>query len=129
MRLFNALGIFMFVAAGLALYAAVTLSWPGTELDRLWAVNPVGHAALLSLGRAWGFPFVLLAVAAVIIGWGWLHRRKYAWYGALIGIGMNLVGDIGRGVSGEWLAGLVGVVAAGLVLTYIAHPRTRAYFD
>jgi hypothetical protein len=42
---------------------------------------------------------------------------------------MNLVGDIGRGVSGEWLAGLVGVVAAGFVLAYIAHPRTRAYFD
>jgi hypothetical protein len=35
MAAFRAVGIFCFVGACCALYAAITLAWPGTALDRL----------------------------------------------------------------------------------------------
>ena len=45
MAAFRAIGVFCFFGALCALYAAITLAWPGTALDALWAVNPTGHAS------------------------------------------------------------------------------------
>ncbi|SRR6266851_6620872 len=128
-RAFKGIGIFFFVAVFFALYAGVTVSWPGTVLDWLWALNPHGHAGLLALGRFMGVPFFLLAVALIIIGVGWLRRRKWAWYSAIIGIPLNMMADIGRGVTGEWQAGVIGILAGGLALALIAHPGMRKQFE
>lgn len=128
MKAFRAMGIFCFCGATCALYAAVTLAWPGTPLDALWAVNPRGHAGLLPLGRLAGVGFLFLAAAMVVLGWGWLGRRRFAWYGAVAGIALNMVGDIGQVVLGRWREGMFGVVAAGLVLAYLARRGTRDQF-
>lgn len=125
---FRALGILCFFAATCALYAALTLSWPGTALDALWAVNPTGHAGLLPLGRLAGLGFLLLAMAALLCGWGWLGRRRFAWYGVVAGLAINLLGDAGQIALGRWREGLVGVVAAGLVLAYLTRRSTRERF-
>jgi hypothetical protein len=129
MAAFRALGIFCFFGACCALYAAVTLAWPGTVLDALWTVNPTGHEGLLLLGRVGGVAFLGLAVAMVTLGWGWFHRRRWAWYGLVAGISLNMLGDAGQIVVGRWREGLFGVVAAGLVLVYLTRPSTRARFD
>jgi hypothetical protein len=128
-RGFRAVGVFCFLSAGFALYAAITLTWPGTVLDRLWDVNPKGHAAMAPFGRILGLPFLGLSIVSVIVGRGWLHRRRYAWYAALAALAVNLVSDLVRSITGEWQAGLFGVVVAGLLLAYIAHPRTRSQFS
>ncbi len=128
MLAFRTMGVFFWFAATCAFYAAITLTFPGTPLDRLWDVNPTGHAGLLPLGRVMGLPFLLLAVVAATLGRGWWQHRRYAWYGAVIGIGVNMLGDLGQACLGRWREGLVGVVAAGLVLIYLALPGTRRHF-
>lgn len=129
MLAFRVMGVCFWFAATAALYAAVTLAWPGTPLDRLWAVNPAGHAGLAPLGRVMGLPFLALAIVAAIVGRGWLQRRRYAWYGAVIGSSLNLLGDLGQALVGRWWAALVGVIAAGLILVYLARPSTRQHFQ
>lgn len=125
---FRAVGGFCFFGACCALYAALTLVWPGTALDALWAVNPAGHEGLLPLGRGGGVAFLGLAAVMVAFGWGWLHRRRWAWYGLVAGIPINMLGDAGQVVVGRWREGLFGVVAAGLVLVYLTRPGTRGRF-
>ena len=125
MTAFRALGLFCFFGASCALYAAITLAWPGTPLDALWAVNPSGHAGLLPLGRIVALPFLGLALAMAALGWGWWRRRRFAWYGTVAVIALNLLGDVGQLVVGRWREGLVGVVAAGLVLAYLFRSRMR----
>ena len=128
MKAFRGVGIFCFFGACCALYAAITLAWPGTALDTLWAVNPTGHAGLLPFGRSISIAFLLLAVVMVILGWGWLRQRRFAWYGVVTGLTLNMLGDIGQAISGRWREGLFGVVAVGLLLTYLCHPSTRGRF-
>lgn len=125
---FKGIGMFLLIGAGCALYAGITLLWPGTVLDVGWVLNPAGHAGLRALGRGIGLPFCCLAGTLAVVGRGWLKQEPFAWYGAITILGVNLVGDIVRGLAGQWREGLVGVVAAGLLLTYIVSPRTKQRF-
>lgn len=84
---------------------------------------------MLPYGRALALPFLALGLALVVVGWGWLHRRKYAWDGTLTIIGINLRGDLARADAGEWLVRRCGVAAAGLLLVYSARPAIRARFS
>ena len=47
----TAFGVFLLWGASMAFLAAVTLTWRGTVLDRVWAINP----AELSRQTFWTF--------------------------------------------------------------------------
>jgi len=125
---FIPLGIFFFFAATMASYAAVTLLFPGTILDRAWALNQTGHAQLLPLGKIIALPFAIFAVVALFTGIGWLKRRRWAWIVGVSTIAVNLAGDLANMAFGEFWKGAAGVVIAGLLLIYMTRPRLRRYF-
>jgi len=112
----------------MASYAAVALLFPGTALDRAWALNKTGHVQLLSLGRIVALPFAIFAVVAFVTGIGWLKRRHWAWIVGVLSIAANLVGDLANMAFGEFWKGAVGVVIAGLLLIYMTRPAMRKYF-
>src|SRR3954462_1169928 len=123
---FVPLGIFFVFGATMASYAAFTLAAPGTFLDAAWRLNPVGHAALSSLGRIMAVPFLLLASALLVAGLGWFRRRHWGWVLGVALIAINLVGDLFNLVfREELLKGTVGVVIAGLLLTYMTRASVR----
>lgn len=126
---FKAVGVFLFFGATMASYAALTLAFPGTVLDRAWALNPEAHQQLATMGRVLALPFLLLALLLFIAGWGWFHRRRWAWILAVCIVSVNLLGDAANAIRGEWLKGMVGVVIAGLLLAYMAKQELRAYFE
>ena len=55
LRVFTAIGIFLFFGAVMASLAATTLLWRGTALDRVWALNPMAYKQLAPLGVTSGF--------------------------------------------------------------------------
>ena len=65
----TAIGIF------LACLAGTSLTWRGTALDRMWALNPRAYKDLAPFGKAVGIPFLLLGVTLAIAGVGWLRHR------------------------------------------------------
>jgi hypothetical protein len=123
-----ALGIFFIWGAAMASIAGVTLIAPGTLLDRMWVLNPRGHAVLITLGKPVGFLFLLLALALAAAGVGWLKRRYWGWLLALLLIGGNALGDLIRLVSGAWLEGAVGVAIAGALVLYLLQSNVRGWF-
>jgi hypothetical protein len=129
-RLFGwlAIGIFLLAGAAMATIAGITLIMPGTFLDRMWALNKAGHAGLASMGKTVGFLFPVLGLALAAAGIGWLKRRYWGWFLAVLLIGGNALGDLIRFASGDWIAGAVGVVIAGSLLFYITRPRVQNFF-
>jgi hypothetical protein len=125
---FVPLGIFFFFAATMATYAGFTLLFPGTILDRAWALNKTGHAQLARLGQIIALPFVMLAGIALVAGIGWFKRRRWAWVVGVSGIALNLVGDLINMAIGEFWKGAAGVVIAGLLLAYMTRADVRRYF-
>lgn len=126
---FAAIGIFFYFGAIMATYAGLTLMLPGTVLDRAWKLNPTAHVQLLAVGRVMGFPFVILAFALLIAGIGWFRRKLWGWWLGTSLIAINMAGDLFNALRGEWLKGAVGVVFAGLLLTYMTRRNVRGYFS
>ncbi len=113
----------------MAAYAAITMAFPGTPLDSLWALNKRGHEGLVWLGRIAAIPFVVLSVALVFAAVGWLRRRRWGWVLGVTIIGINMAGGLSQVVMGERLKGAVGVVIAGALLGYMTRSRIRKYFE
>jgi hypothetical protein len=125
---FVPLGVFFFFAATMATYAAVTLLFPGTSLDHLWALNRTGHAQLARFGKIMALPFAILALIALVSGMGWFKRRRWAWVVGVSGIAFNLAGDLINMIIGEFWKGAAGVGIAALLLTYMTRRSVRDYF-
>jgi hypothetical protein len=126
---FAAIGIFFFFGAAMACYAAMTLLHPGTFLDHGWDLNPTARAQLLPLGRIMGLPFIVLAAVLGLAGVGWFRRRFWGWLLGCSVVAINLAGDAMNLLAGERLKGAVGVLFAGLLLSYLASAKVRSYFS
>ena len=81
---FTAMGIFLFFGSITASLAATTLLWPGTVLDRVWALNPVAYKQLAPLGGTVGLLFLLLGAILATSGIGWFRRRLWGWRLAVV---------------------------------------------
>jgi len=54
----TAIGIFLLFGAAMACLAGTSLTWRGTALDRMWALNPRAYKDLAPFGKAVGIPFL-----------------------------------------------------------------------
>jgi len=125
---FTAIGVFLFVGALMASYAATTLLWPGTPLDRLWELNPKAYRQLVPLAPMVGLLFLLLCACLVTAGLGWFRRRLWGWRLTVAIIAIQLLGDTFHCLQGDSLGGGVGVIIAGGLLLYLFRPAIRRIF-
>lgn len=119
---------FLFFGATMALLAGITLSFPGTILDRVWRLNPVAYAQLSPLGVPMGVAFLSLALLLLISAVGWIRRSRWGWTLAVVIIAIQVLGDCANLLRGDVLRGAVGVVIAGALLFYMTRPPVRAAF-
>jgi hypothetical protein len=124
----TAFGIFLLSGAAMATLAATTLLCRGTMLDGIWSLNPRAYRQLGPLGYKAGIPLLIIAGALAIAGIGWFRRRHWAWWMAVAILATQFVGDLVNLFLGRLLEGVIGVIAAGLLLVFLVRPRIRASF-
>lgn len=124
----TAIGAFFFFGALMASFAGATLLWPGTVLDRMWALNPTAHEQLAFLGRPVGGFFLALSAALAAAGVGWFRRRFWGWALAVGIIAVQVLGDLVNVLFGQFVRGGVGVAIAGALLFYILRRPIREAF-
>ncbi len=112
----------------MALFAAVTLLWSGTALDKAWELNPVAHRQLAAVGKPAGLLFIALGAALALAGLGWFQRRRWGWLLAVIIIAAQLAGNLGNAFLGQGLRGGFGAIIAAALLFYLFRPGLRQQF-
>jgi len=68
-----AIGVFLFFGATMASLAGVILTWPGTSLDKVWALNPTAHKQLAALGKPAGILFQVMGDIVNCVRGDWLR--------------------------------------------------------
>lgn len=126
---FTAIGIFLYFAMTMALYAGITLLHPGTALDSLWSLNAGAHRELLMFRKIAGIFFVILSAVAAICGFGWFRRRVWAWRLAVLGICTQVLGDCVNLVRGDLLRGGSGLLIGTALLAYLLSDKVRKNFS
>ena len=127
-RGFHLVSAFLFFGMWMALLAAYLLAFPGTPLDRSWALNPQAHVQMAPFGSTLSVAFIVLAFLLLAAAVGWLKRRYWGWLLTVLIIATQVLGDLVNLLRGDWLRGLTGVVIASALLFYLVHPRVRAAF-
>ena len=102
--------------------------WPGTALDRVWALNAPAYKQLAPFGKVAGISFLFLAAALVFAGAGWFKRRRWGWWLAVAIIATQVLGDFVNVLLGQFVKGGVGVIVAGALLFYLFRPAVAAAF-
>jgi hypothetical protein len=125
---FIAIGIFLFFGSLMAGLAAVTLLWRGTDLDRLWVLNPAAYRQLTSLGGIVGIFFLALGMALTMAGIGWFRRRLWGWKLTVAIIATQVLGDVVYCLTGDFVRGGTGVIIAGALLLFLLRSEVRGTF-
>jgi hypothetical protein len=124
-----AFGVFLLWGSTMALLAAITLTWRGTVLDRVWALNPAGHKQLVPFGAKAGILFFALGVTLAAAGIGWFRKLLWAWRLAIAIIATQVAGNIVNILVGHILEGAVGITASSALLFYLLRRRVRDCFQ
>jgi hypothetical protein len=124
-----AIAIFLFFGATMASLAGTTLTWPGTSLDRMWALNPAAHKQLANFAKPAGIAFLLLAAVLVLAATGWLKHRFWGWRLVVAVIATQVLGDLLNFFRGDYWRGAVGFAIASALLLYLLRPSVRAVFN
>jgi len=125
----TAVGVFLFFGATMASLAGTTLTWPGTSLDRMWALNPTAHKQLATFTKPAGILFLLLAAMLALAGTGWFKQRLWGWRLAVAVIATQVLSDLVNFFRGDYWRGGVGFSIASALLFYLLRPAVRAVFN
>lgn len=124
-----AVGSFLFFGAIMACLAGLTLTRPGTLLDRIWRLNAPAYARLAPLGKPAGILFLLLSATLAIAATGWFRLRVWGWRLAVAVIATQVLGDLVNMFTGDLLRGSIGFLIAAALLIYLLRPAVRRNFS
>jgi hypothetical protein len=122
-----------FILGGLSLvWSGLVFGWGG--LSSLFG-SLFGTEQVLAYGKtvAWsGFLGLISAVVQIVVAFGLLGMKKWAWNLALIAIALTvlegIVGMINGGVFAI-MCGSIGLILPGIMLVYLLRPNTRRAFN
>lgn len=120
---------FLFAATGIALVGGASLIFPNGLLNRLWELNRPAAALFHAMGPISGALLIVLGIGTAATASGLLHRRKWAWWSAMVLFAIIGCGDLLALVAtGDFLRTAFGVAVSATFLYFLTRPRVRRYF-
>src|SRR5579863_7830571 len=121
---------FLFAATAIAAVVGASLPFPNTLSDRLWELNKPAAASFRAVGMISGILLLLLGVGTFAAAVGLLHRKRWAWWFAVVLFAINGAGDVvSLIVTGDWLRSASGVVISSAFLYSLGRGPVRGYFS
>lgn len=115
----TAISLFFVFGALMSAFAAALLLFPGTPLDALWRINPRGHAGFSAMGNGAVLLMAVVCASCSVVAIGLWNCRKFAYWGALCILVLNLAGDIWNAIAFHDWRTLIGLPVAGLMIGYL----------
>jgi hypothetical protein len=107
--------------------AAFTLVFPHTPISVIWSVNPGGHQGLAAM-HGWAvLAMVATSAACGVAAVGLWRRRPWGYTTAVCILGLQMLGDIAKVISGREPRAIVGVPVVALLVFYLSRPAIRAW--
>lgn len=127
-----------FLAVAFIILGLLSLFWSmlmfsvGTATGMAGAIFGADNMRAFGSSNFWGGILgVAGAVFDLIVAYGLLGLKKWAWMLALIGVAINVINGVMGLMSGgifAMLCGLLGLVVPGIILYYLMRPDVRAAF-
>lgn len=127
--------------AGVTILAWLAILWGIIEV--LWSFVVMGFSSLswltgvfVSQGlQSWGASALwgglvglIGAIALIVVGFGALSLRPWAWLLGVIAVVINLVPPILSILNGSWFWGILGLIIPGILAFYLLSPGVRKAF-
>ena len=120
---------FLFLAAAIAMVIGESLLFPNRLLDSLWQFNQPAAELFQRMGRWSGLPLIALGIAAGAAGIGFLHRRQWSWWFAILLFTVDgLGGALSFFVTGDVLKSSAGLLISGTFVYFLSRRPVRLYF-
>ncbi|MFL6514814.1 MAG: hypothetical protein ACJ8M1_07310 [Chthoniobacterales bacterium] len=117
-------GFFVFGAlmCGLTLFL---LTFPGTELDQLWRLNPEARRAFGSLGWLSKLLMTVVGVACGMCAVGLWRGRRWGVLMAMTILSVNIAGDLFNALGRGDYRSLIGLPVGGAMIFYLGRSNRR----
>jgi hypothetical protein len=126
------IAIVMFFMGGLALLWSALVFGVGGISSLFGGLIGADQVAAFGTSTAWsGFLGLLTGVVQIVVGFGLLGMKSWAWWLALIGVGLNIVqGLVSMFSGGSWgiMCGSISLIIPIIVLVYLLTPGIRQVF-
>ena len=94
----------------------------------MWRLNPRAHEAFSHLG-AWALLLLgVVCMACIASAYGFLKGRRWGYWLGVVGLLVNLTGDVVNTVLGTEPRAAVGIPVVALILWYLSRHKVRAFF-
>lgn len=126
------------IAIVFIILAAISLVWSGLEFGvgglNAFFGNLFGAQRMAEFGTssAWsGTLGILTAVVQIVVAFGLLAMKKWAWILALVGVALTVIeGFFGMFAGGPFafMCGTIGLIVPVIILIYLLRPSIRSLF-
>jgi hypothetical protein len=127
------LAIVLFVLGAFSLLWSAALFGVGGLSSLFGGLIGADQVAAFGTSTAWsGFLTLITGVVQIVVGFGLLGVKSWAWWLALVGVGLNILqGVFGIFSGGTWgvICGSIGLIIPILVLIYLLTPGIRKVFS
>ncbi len=126
---------------GVTILAWLAIIWG--IIEALWSVVVMGFSSLgwvtglflsqglqnWGAGAIWGgFLGLIGAIVLIVVGFGALNLRPWAWLLGVIAVVINLVPPILNIFTGNWFWGIIGLIIPGILAFYLFSSGVRKAF-
>ena len=118
--------VFGVLASGLSF---ISLLDPGGPLEPIWTLNPRAREQFGKMGLWAVLLMGTVCAACAAAAYGFIKGRRWGYWLGIIGLSIQLTGDLVNGVLGIERRALVGVPIVALLLWYLRTERVKVFFE